>query len=73
MEFKKGRVYAGLSDVVGGKMWACIQPDGKYAKYFSKKRECLQYINENFDKEDRKFLLSQMNEFKGQRAYCKIR
>lgn len=70
MEFKKGNAYVGLCDVIGGKCWHCITSvSDNTPVYFCYKRDVVKYINNNFEGEDKKFLIGQLNSFKGQRAY----
>lgn len=68
--FKKGIAYVGLCDVTGGKMWHCITSVSNHTPiYFCYKRDVVKYINNNFEGEDKKYLIAQLNSFKGQRAY----
>lgn len=65
MEYKYGVAYAGLCDVIGGKMWFCITPK-KEIKYFLYKRDCLQYIGVAYKEEkDRDTLSGQVYASKG--------
>lgn len=68
--FKKGIAYVGLADVVGGKMWFCITSISDMTSvYFSYKREVVKYINNNFEGEDKKYLIGMLNAYKGQKAF----
>lgn len=67
--FKKGITYVGLCEVAGGKMWHCIKSVSDHSEVlFSHKREVVKYINNNFEGEERKYLISQLGALKGKRA-----
>lgn len=67
--FKQNVSYAGLCDVRGGKMWHCIHSLSDHESvYFDYKRDVIKYIRNNFEGEDRKFLLGQIKRYDGYRA-----
>lgn len=66
IEFKQGICYVGLVDVVGGKMWYCINAERTTeGKYFCTKEECRGYIKENFRLDERTELLRRLDKCKG--------
>ena len=61
MEFKEGIAYAGLCDVVGGKMWFCITSENDFSKMvFWRKKECIEYVRNTFPKDSARHLLNQL-------------
>lgn len=72
IEFKKGICYVGLVDVVGGKMWYCVNAERTTeGRYFHTKAECREYIKENFRHNERSELLRRLAQCNG-RAYIHI-
>lgn len=59
--------YAGLCDVVGGKLWHVYDDKEKQTYYFSTKRETEKKVRELYDdnKELRNAILNQLNRAKG--------
>lgn len=77
MEFKEGIAYVGLRDVVGGKMWFCVEHENtNQVIVFRTKKECGDYARKMFSRGVKKHLLRQLDAIKGRRAYinnkCKI-
>ena len=67
--FRNGVAYVGLGDVVGGKMWFCVnKTKGMNMVWFWTKKECEKYIRDSFSGDDKKYLLKKLSERKG-RAY----
>lgn len=61
MEFKEGIAYAGICDVVGGKMCFCITSENDFSKkVFWKKKECIKYVRKTFPKDSARHLLNQL-------------
>lgn len=70
MKFRDGIAYTGLGDVVGGKMWFCIERENTTEScWFWTKKECLDYIRKTFSGDTKKYLLRQLDAIKGRRAY----
>lgn len=58
--------YTGLCDVVGGKMWFCISPEGtKSVLRFWTKKECEDFIRASFNDSVKRTLLASLRTTKG--------
>lgn len=63
------KTYVGLREVAGGKMWHCIKSVSDHSEVlFSHKREVVKYINNNFEAEERNYLINLLGTLKGKRA-----
>ena len=58
--------FVGISDVVGGRLWSCVDPYCFSNKvWFYTKKECEFYIRNTFTGNTKKTLLSQLAKAKG--------
>jgi hypothetical protein len=62
---KKTIAFAGLGDVVGGRLWYCVEPTFRETVWFGTKKECEAYIRKNFTGHIKKEILGQLWSVKG--------
>ena len=63
--------FAGLGDVVGGRLWFCVDPYCFSRKvWFYTKKECEFYIRNTFTGNTKKNLLNQLAKAKGRAKIC---